>query len=230
MLRRMLPFSTLTQFFAVGTNQLRRGARSLMLAEQVGRVRDVAVRLQRLLRLRARVGLDPVGRERLVGAVTGTARSEPPRKPGMTWPLTWPGITNCAGRALVLLADAAGVPARPDDRRRLALRVDVVRLRVVSRSVLLAFETAFRSSCTRSGRRSTWRGEQALPLAAHLRRDAAAVVEHEAHREVPVGTRDVDGREALLRALRRASHPAAWNCASVAGTSTPPSCRGRCGR
>ncbi len=32
MLRRMLPFSTLTQFFAVGTNQLRRAARSLTLA------------------------------------------------------------------------------------------------------------------------------------------------------------------------------------------------------
>ena len=25
----------------------------------------------------------------------GTARSEPPRKPGMPWPLTWLGITNC---------------------------------------------------------------------------------------------------------------------------------------
>ena len=28
--------------------------------------------------------------------VDGTARSEPPRKPGIDWPLTWPGITNCA--------------------------------------------------------------------------------------------------------------------------------------
>ena len=28
--------------------------------------------------------------------VTGTARSEPPRKPGIAWPFRWPGITNCA--------------------------------------------------------------------------------------------------------------------------------------
>ena len=32
----------------------------------------------------------------LLELVTGTARSEPPRKPGIAWPLTWPGITNCA--------------------------------------------------------------------------------------------------------------------------------------
>ena len=45
MLRRMLPFSTLTQFFAVGTNQLRRAARSLtLLPSSDRRVRDVADR------------------------------------------------------------------------------------------------------------------------------------------------------------------------------------------
>ena len=32
----------------------------------------------------------------LLGLLAGTARSEPPRKPGSAWPLTWPGITNCA--------------------------------------------------------------------------------------------------------------------------------------
>src|SRR5215469_1662628 len=32
--------------------------------------------------------------------VTGTARSEPPRKPGIAWPLTWPGITNCPVEAV----------------------------------------------------------------------------------------------------------------------------------
>ena len=69
MLRRMLPFSTSTQCFAVGTNQLREAARSLtLLPEQVGRVRDVALRLQGLLRARGREVLDPVGRERLVAA------------------------------------------------------------------------------------------------------------------------------------------------------------------
>ena len=42
--RRILPFSTLTQFFAAGTNQLRSAARSFDLrrVQQVGRVRDVA--------------------------------------------------------------------------------------------------------------------------------------------------------------------------------------------
>ena len=28
--------------------------------------------------------------------VAGTARSDPPRNPGIDWPLTWPGITNWA--------------------------------------------------------------------------------------------------------------------------------------
>ena len=32
----------------------------------------------------------------LLELVTGTARSEPPRKPGIGCPFTWPGITNCA--------------------------------------------------------------------------------------------------------------------------------------
>ncbi len=39
----------------------------------------------------------------LLELVTGTARSEPPRKPGIAWPLTWPGITNCAVDAVYFL-------------------------------------------------------------------------------------------------------------------------------
>ena len=69
MLRRMLPFSTSTQCFAVGTNQLRDGSALVdARAEQVGRVRDVALRLQALLAGVAREVRDPVGRERLVRA------------------------------------------------------------------------------------------------------------------------------------------------------------------
>ena len=105
MLRRMLPFSTSTQCFAVGTNQLRAAARSLTLvAEQVGRVRDVALRLQGLLRARAGEVLDPVGRERLVRARDRDGEvgaAEEAR--ASAWPLTWPGITNCAVERRVLL-------------------------------------------------------------------------------------------------------------------------------
>src|SRR5437588_2388412 len=93
----MLPFSTSTQCFAVGTNQLRAAARSLTLLPS----RLVAfgmfpfawsafselVLVKSLIQSAASAALE---------LVAGTARSEPPRKPGMDWPLTWPGITNCA--------------------------------------------------------------------------------------------------------------------------------------
>ena len=35
-----------------------------------------------------------------LSAPTGTARSEPPRNPGIGWPLVRLGMTNCAVRAL----------------------------------------------------------------------------------------------------------------------------------
>src|SRR5579884_4419994 len=98
---RMLPFSTSTQCFAVGTNQLRCAARSFTLAPS----RFVAfgmfpfawsafsdcVSVKSLIQSAA---------SDLSELVTGTARSEPPRKPGSGLPLTWPGRTNCAVCAL----------------------------------------------------------------------------------------------------------------------------------
>ena len=38
-----------------------------------------------------------------LSAPTGTARSEPPRKPGIGWPFVWLGITNCAVCALYVV-------------------------------------------------------------------------------------------------------------------------------
>src|SRR3954449_9462961 len=97
MLRRILPFSTSTQCFAAGTNQLRAAARSFTLVPR----RFVAFGmlpfawsafcepvLMKLLSQSAASALFPL--------VTGTARSDPPRKPGIAWPFVWLGITNCS--------------------------------------------------------------------------------------------------------------------------------------
>src|SRR5690349_24912526 len=94
--RSTLPFSTLTQFFAVGTNQLRFAARSLTLLPSrlvalgmfpfAWRPFSPAVLVKiRIQSVASDLSFEPAG----------TARSEPPRKPGMPWPLTWLGITNC---------------------------------------------------------------------------------------------------------------------------------------
>src|SRR5919201_3486347 len=94
MLRRILPFSTSTQCLAVGTNQLRAAARSLTLEPR----RFVAFGM---LPLDWRAFSEAVLVKSLIQSapsallpVTGTARSEPPRKPGSGWPFAWPGITN----------------------------------------------------------------------------------------------------------------------------------------
>src|SRR5919202_3818697 len=93
--RSTLPFSTLTHVFAVGTNQLRFAARSFTLLPSrlvafgmlpfAWRVFspsvDVKIRIQSFA-------------SALSFAPAGTARSEPPRKPGIDWPALWPGITN----------------------------------------------------------------------------------------------------------------------------------------
>src|SRR5262249_55237544 len=95
MLRRILPFSTLTQFFAVGTNQLREAAFSLILVGLVSAVEfgmlpipcsafSDWVLVYAAIQSAASCLLAPIG----------TARSEPPRNPGMTWPFVWLGITN----------------------------------------------------------------------------------------------------------------------------------------
>src|ERR1051326_6639420 len=97
MLRRMFWLSTLTQFFACGTNQLFRAARSFTLFRFnsdvvlgtlpfAWRVCSAAVLVKSRIQSSASALSAPIG----------TARSEPPRKPGMTWPFTWLGIANWA--------------------------------------------------------------------------------------------------------------------------------------
>jgi len=97
MLRRILPFSTSTQCLAAGTNQLRAAARSLTLVPSrfvaFGMLpldwseRSASVLVKSLIQSAASATF-------LLGA--GTARSEPPRKPGIALPAMWLGITNCA--------------------------------------------------------------------------------------------------------------------------------------
>src|SRR6266536_4215840 len=93
MLRRMLPFSTSTQCFAAGTNQLRAAARSFTLEPSrfvaFGMLpfawRDFsALVLVKSLIQSAASALLPLG--------AGTARSEPPRKPGIGLPAVWLGM------------------------------------------------------------------------------------------------------------------------------------------
>src|SRR5213080_4483975 len=103
MFLRILPFSTSTQCFAVGTNQLRAAARSLMLlpsrlvafgiAPFACRVFSEFVLVKSLIQSAA---------NDLFELVTGTARSDPPRKPGSETPLVWLGSTNCAVVVLYL--------------------------------------------------------------------------------------------------------------------------------
>src|SRR5262245_42243310 len=97
MLRRILPFSTSTQCFAAGTNQLRAAARSFTLLPSrlvafgmlpfACRAFSFAVLVNALSQETAWV---------FALLEIGTARFEPPRKPGMTLPFSWLGITNCA--------------------------------------------------------------------------------------------------------------------------------------
>src|SRR6186997_2181123 len=83
MVRRTFPFSTLTQFFDCGTNQLLAAARSLTLLPS----RLVVFGMFPFAR---RAVMDPLSVNALIHAAAavllppiGTARSEPPRKPGM---------------------------------------------------------------------------------------------------------------------------------------------------
>src|SRR5207244_9863622 len=96
MFLRMFPFSTSTQCFAVGTNQLRAAARSLMLDPRrfvaLGMFPFACSARSDAVSVKSLIQSDPSATFLLV---TGTARSEPPRKPGSGFPLMWPGSTNC---------------------------------------------------------------------------------------------------------------------------------------
>src|SRR3954471_7625361 len=79
MLRRMLPFSTSTQCFAVGTNQLREAARSLTLEPRMlvafGMLPFACSVFSEAVLVKALIQSDASA---LFGLFAGTARSEPP--------------------------------------------------------------------------------------------------------------------------------------------------------
>src|SRR4051812_36826011 len=93
---RMLPFSTSTQCFACGTNQLRAAARSLTLLPSrlvaFGMFPFFSNACSLAVLVKAAIHAIACDFELLWD---GTARVEPPRKPGIGLPLTWLGITNC---------------------------------------------------------------------------------------------------------------------------------------
>src|SRR4029078_1015960 len=90
----------------------------------------------------------------------------------------------------VLLADAAAEPGRADDRGRLALRVDVVRVRAGLRAGLAGPGGGVEEALVRgqAGLRLL-RLELSDPLAVLERGDLSAEVVDEAHRRVPVRNR-----------------------------------------
>src|SRR5919204_5859220 len=95
MLRRMFPFSTSTQCFAVGTNQLRAAARSLTLEPSrlvaFGMLPFACRAFSELVEVKS---LIQSAASDLFELEAGTARSEPPRKPGIGLPAGWPRATN----------------------------------------------------------------------------------------------------------------------------------------
>src|SRR3954471_1495604 len=99
MLRRIFPFSTSTQCLAVGTNQLRAAARSLMLVPRrlvaFGMLPFACSVFSELVLVKSLIQSAPS-----LLPETGTARSDPPRNPGSGWPFVWLGRTNCAVLAL----------------------------------------------------------------------------------------------------------------------------------
>src|SRR3954447_26241550 len=84
MLRRIFPFSTLTQCFACGKNQLRAAARSLTLFPSrlvaFGMLPFACSERSALVEVKS---LIQSAASEVCLLVTGTARSEPPRKPGI---------------------------------------------------------------------------------------------------------------------------------------------------
>src|SRR5437588_8692574 len=92
----MLPFSTSTQCFACGTNQLRAAARSLTLLPS----RLVAFGMLPFFSRAFSLAVLVKSAIQAIAAAfellwDGTARVEPPRKPGIGLPREWLGITNC---------------------------------------------------------------------------------------------------------------------------------------
>src|ERR1043166_4909515 len=93
---RMLPFSTSTQCFACGTNQLLAAARSLTLLPSrlvaLGMLPFFSSAFSLAVLVKSAIHAVACDFELLCA---GTARSEPPRKPGIGLPFVALGITNC---------------------------------------------------------------------------------------------------------------------------------------
>src|SRR5690242_1075862 len=92
----ILPFSTSTQCFACGTNQLRAAARSFTLLPS----RFVAFGMLPFFSSACSLAVLVKSASQAIACDfellwDGIARVEPPRKPGIGLPLTWLGITNC---------------------------------------------------------------------------------------------------------------------------------------
>src|SRR5688500_15367929 len=92
--RSTFPFSTLIQFFAVGTNQLLAAARSFTLLPSrlvvFGMFPFARSAVMDALSVNALIQAAPIA----LSAPIGTARSDPPRKPGIACPFVRLGITN----------------------------------------------------------------------------------------------------------------------------------------
>src|SRR5262249_41368634 len=144
------------------------------VAEQVGRVRDVALRLQSLLGARAGEVLDPVGRERLVRARDRHGEVGAAEEARHRLALEVAGHHELPRRGRVLLPDAAGEPARAYHGADEALRVHRVRVRVRLVGRLAGPGGRVEEVLVRgqAGDRLTG-GEQTLPGTAHLGGDAA---------------------------------------------------------
>src|SRR5215471_7475567 len=104
----MLPFSTSTQCLACGMNQLRLAACSFTFAPS----RLVAFGMFPFcssafsLALLVKSAIQAMACDFAL-LWTGTARVEPPRKPGIGLPLMWLGITNCLVRFVKFRAGGA---------------------------------------------------------------------------------------------------------------------------
>src|SRR4029079_5436727 len=173
-------------------------------AEQVGRIRDVALLLERLFARSAGEVRDPGDRLRLRIALRRHRESRTAEEARNRLALGVARHHELLRHAGVLLAGAARVPRRPVERGRPALRIDGVGERVAGT------ETAGVEGRRPLGLRGVEEGleplqsgdrllrvERPVPLAVRARRDRAAVVEDESERRVPVFAPDVERREPL---------------------------------
>src|SRR3954447_4109145 len=174
MLRRIFPFSTSTQCFACGTNQLCAAARSFTLFPSrlvafgmlpfAWNAFSELVEVKSLIQSAASV---------TCLLVTGTARSEPPRKPGMAWFFVWLGMTNCAVSDLYLSPVQQLCQAGPTTEAAPPCANTVYGAGLASSEFGVAFDAAFQK-LRNAVRPLTARGESIVPT--HLPFDACVAI------------------------------------------------------